>query len=370
MELVGDFRATDPIFKGCYGDSLLYTGGELDQLRWWGIHLPLYGGEIPALPAPSYQQARQPKMMKQSPPRAATPSPPVELPKAKHSGGKGGPHHGSGHSSSMSTPKCPDSTSTKKPSSSKGPTSNSQERSPKTRRSRKHGRSPSPSTESVGSKRKDTYVLIANICTLCIRMHCNAMRCIAIDICRVAICLQCVEIDVLILDIYNTTSLAGLRTAQSFSHYKYLEQNLNEHILIKKKGALSKEFTAPHLVQRAISEECLASSPIASFFSILALVDRGGGGVPGARHPLWDPILSFSHFTEKCLRRTSTPLLTGARPPPLREILGPPMLSISLEYLSKIQLCLMKITQRKKLVSNKNTLFNGGIFSWLFCKKQ
>ena len=30
MELVGDFRATDPIFKGCYGDSLLYTGGEFD----------------------------------------------------------------------------------------------------------------------------------------------------------------------------------------------------------------------------------------------------------------------------------------------------------------------------------------------------
>ena len=42
MELVGDFRVMDPIFKGCYGDSLLYTGGELDQLRWWGIHLPPY----------------------------------------------------------------------------------------------------------------------------------------------------------------------------------------------------------------------------------------------------------------------------------------------------------------------------------------
>ena len=34
MELVGDFQVTDPIFKGCYRDSLLYTGGELDQLRW------------------------------------------------------------------------------------------------------------------------------------------------------------------------------------------------------------------------------------------------------------------------------------------------------------------------------------------------
>ena len=29
IELVGDFRATDPIFKGCYGDSLLYTDVEL-----------------------------------------------------------------------------------------------------------------------------------------------------------------------------------------------------------------------------------------------------------------------------------------------------------------------------------------------------
>ena len=155
MELVDDFRVTDPIFKGCYGDSLLYTGQELDQLRWWGIHLPLYWGKIPAPPAPSYQQARQPKMMKWSPPRAATPSLPVESPKAKHSGGKGGPHRGLGCSSSMSTLKHPDSTSTKKPSSSKGPTSNGQERSPKARGSRKHSRSPSPSTKSVRCKWKD-----------------------------------------------------------------------------------------------------------------------------------------------------------------------------------------------------------------------
>ena len=78
MELVGDFRVMDLIFKGCYRDSLLYTGGELDQLRQQGIHLPPYQGEIPTLPAPSYQQARQPKMTKRSPPRAVTLSPPVE----------------------------------------------------------------------------------------------------------------------------------------------------------------------------------------------------------------------------------------------------------------------------------------------------
>ena len=93
--------------------------------------------------------------MKWSPPRAATPSPPVESPKTKCSGGKGGPHHSSGCSSNMSTPKCPDSTSTKKPSSSKGPASSKQEKSPRAHGSCKCGRSPSPSTESVGCKRKD-----------------------------------------------------------------------------------------------------------------------------------------------------------------------------------------------------------------------
>ena len=29
MEVVGDFRASDPIFKGCYGDSLLYSDDDL-----------------------------------------------------------------------------------------------------------------------------------------------------------------------------------------------------------------------------------------------------------------------------------------------------------------------------------------------------
>ena len=79
-------------------------------------------------------------------------------PKAKHSGGKGGPHHSSGHSSNTSTLKHPDSTSTKKPSSSKGPTLNGQERSPKACRSHKCGHSPYPSAESVGCKWKDVHM--------------------------------------------------------------------------------------------------------------------------------------------------------------------------------------------------------------------
>ena len=33
MEMVGDFRAVDPIFKGCYGDSLLYSDADLHWLR-------------------------------------------------------------------------------------------------------------------------------------------------------------------------------------------------------------------------------------------------------------------------------------------------------------------------------------------------
>ena len=44
MELVGDFQAADLIFKGCYGDSLLYSDAELRLLRQWGIHLPTYRG--------------------------------------------------------------------------------------------------------------------------------------------------------------------------------------------------------------------------------------------------------------------------------------------------------------------------------------
>ena len=158
MELVGDFWVADPILEGCYGDSLLYPDAELHRFRQQGIHLPMYQGEIPVLPAPSYQQARQPKVMKQSPPRAVTSNPSVESPKTIRSSGKGGPHCGLGHSSNTSTPKCSDSTSAKKPSSSKEPTSTDQEKPPKAHSSHKHGPSPSPSAESVRHKRKDVYM--------------------------------------------------------------------------------------------------------------------------------------------------------------------------------------------------------------------
>ena len=34
MEVVGDFRATDPIFKGSYGNSFLYSEDDLTPLKW------------------------------------------------------------------------------------------------------------------------------------------------------------------------------------------------------------------------------------------------------------------------------------------------------------------------------------------------
>ena len=58
MEMVGDIQAVDPIFKGCYGDSLLYFDVDLCWLRQWGIHLPMFQGEIPMPQALSYWQVR------------------------------------------------------------------------------------------------------------------------------------------------------------------------------------------------------------------------------------------------------------------------------------------------------------------------
>ena len=106
MELEGDFRSTYPIFKGCYGDSFLYSDVDLGQLRQCWIHLSPYQSEIPAPLAPSYLQAKQPKATKWSPTWAVTLNPAVESPKTKHCGSKGGHHCSLGHSSNTSTLKC------------------------------------------------------------------------------------------------------------------------------------------------------------------------------------------------------------------------------------------------------------------------
>ena len=38
MELVGDFRLMDPIFKGCYGDSFLYTDVDSGSVQYIFLH--------------------------------------------------------------------------------------------------------------------------------------------------------------------------------------------------------------------------------------------------------------------------------------------------------------------------------------------
>ena len=91
MEMVGDFQVVDLIFKGCYRDSLLYSDADLCWLRWHGIHLPMFQGEIPMPLAPSYQQVREPMATKQFPHREAAADTPVESPKAKHSSSKSSP---------------------------------------------------------------------------------------------------------------------------------------------------------------------------------------------------------------------------------------------------------------------------------------
>ena len=91
VEVMSDFRVADLIFKGCYGDSLLHSDDDLARLRRQKIYLPVFQGEIPVPPAPSYRQVREPVATKQSPHRAAASDTPVESPKAKCSNSKSGP---------------------------------------------------------------------------------------------------------------------------------------------------------------------------------------------------------------------------------------------------------------------------------------
>ena len=152
LEVVGDFKAMDPIFKGCYRDSLLYSRADLTQLRWQKVYLSAFQGEIPMPPAPSYWQVREPAVTKQSPHRVVALDTSVDSPKAKCSSSKGGPSWGSGYSSNTSTPKCPNSTSAKKPSCPKESTLDDQAKSPQACSSHKRGHSPSPTSGSAGRK--------------------------------------------------------------------------------------------------------------------------------------------------------------------------------------------------------------------------
>ena len=157
LEVVGNFRAMDPIFKGCYGDSLLYSKADLARLRRQKVYLPVFQGEIPGPPVPSYQQVREPAATKQSLHRVAALDTSVESPKAKHSSSRAQPSWGSGCSFNTSTPKCPNSTSTKKPSCPKESTPDDLAKSPQAHSSRKCGCSSSSAPGSAGHKQRNLH---------------------------------------------------------------------------------------------------------------------------------------------------------------------------------------------------------------------
>ena len=108
-------------------------------------------------PAPSYLEVKEPVATKHSPNRAAAPEVSVDSPKAKCSSSKGGPTWSSRCSSNTSTLKCPDFTSTKKPSDPKESTSDDKAQSPQTHSSHKCGHSPSPISGAAGCKQRDFH---------------------------------------------------------------------------------------------------------------------------------------------------------------------------------------------------------------------
>ena len=81
----------------------------------------------------------------------------MDSPKTKRSGSKGRHYRSLGCSSNTSIPKHPDSTSAKKPSSSKEPAPKEQDKSPKSHGSHKCGCSPSPSAKSARCKQKEAH---------------------------------------------------------------------------------------------------------------------------------------------------------------------------------------------------------------------
>ena len=149
---MGDFKAIDPIFKGSYRDSFLYSEDDLVQLRWQKVYLPTFQEEIPMPPTPSYRQNSKLAAAKQSPHRAAAPDTSVESPKTRCSSSKSGPLWGTGHSSNTSTLKHLDSTSAKKPSHPQESTPDCLVKSLQACSFWKHGCSPSPTAESDGGK--------------------------------------------------------------------------------------------------------------------------------------------------------------------------------------------------------------------------
>ena len=108
-------------------------------------------------PAQSYQQNSKPVAAKQSPHRVAAPDTSVESPKTRHSSSKSRPVWGTGCGSNTSTPKRPDSMSTKKPSHPQASTPDHPAKSQQARKSQKHSHSPSPTAELDGGKRRNLH---------------------------------------------------------------------------------------------------------------------------------------------------------------------------------------------------------------------
>ena len=156
MEVVGDFKATDPIFKGSYGDSFLYSEDDLARLKWQKVYLPTFQEEIPVPPTPSYQQNSDPVAAKQSPHRAAAPDTSMESHKTRHSSSESRPLWGMGRSSNTSTPKHPDTTSAKKPSRPQESTPDHLAKSLQACSSWKHGHLPSPATVGWGQTKESS----------------------------------------------------------------------------------------------------------------------------------------------------------------------------------------------------------------------
>ena len=152
MEVVGDFKTADPIFKGSYRDSFLYSDDDLAQLRQQKVYLPIFQEEIPMPPIPSYRQNSEPAAAKQSPHRVAALDTSVESPKTKHSSSRSGPPQSTGHGSNTSTPKWPDTTSAKKPSHLQESTPNCPLKFLQACSSWKCSCLPSPAAESDGGK--------------------------------------------------------------------------------------------------------------------------------------------------------------------------------------------------------------------------
>ena len=152
MEVVGDFKAVDPIFKGSYRDSFLYLEDDLARLRWEKVYLPTFQEEILVPPTPFYWQSRELVAAKQSSHRAAALDTSMEYPKSRCSSSKSGPPPGTGYGSNTSTPKHPDSMSAKKPSHPQESTLDHMPKSLQACSSLKHGHSPSPATGSAGCK--------------------------------------------------------------------------------------------------------------------------------------------------------------------------------------------------------------------------